>query len=585
MEHGAWSQGTEVELILTPRSLLPAPCQRSTDGFPEPSNRPSQRPVPVDDARCADHRRACCLAVVVVSVGYLFQYQSAGPDEFLFGGQFFPTASSTRSKPRSPRPASTATAARATASSCPPARSAAYLAAVVDGGALPPNFHTYLENALDQGGPWESARSHPRTAQNRPPADAQRNHPPHALGRGRRRALRRAAAARTPSRQSKSPPRSASRRFTGESLDPRRTTRIAEARRPRGRRHAARRRGRSPAWATPSGLGGDGDVFAESFDDEYYQIRVAYEQYKKNCILNALRDIPGIRVEVSAELDDTIQETVQNLKPDKQGTALKTLTVEETTSVRHPRRRRPAGRHRPRTQPPGRPAAARPARIEQDLQDHRRSRQPRRPGTAAPSSAPASRPRKIGPRSRSRGPTSKTSGSSAIPMPRMRRRRKTSPLSRTTSSPRSKNIVVPLLTRQNKGRGRIQASPRRDRRFDPDAGDRAAVVRQQCDGLDRPLLELVGDDRRRHVQPAGAQVGRERRSAAAVRRWPRPPRSRSTPMRTATPKAAPIPMQPQRTHVSASRKASRSRTTSPKWCSEDPDAAAAILKSWIGKAG
>ena len=38
----------------------------------------------------------------------------------------------------------------------PTGQKAAYLAAVVDGGALPPNFHTYLENALDKGGPWES---------------------------------------------------------------------------------------------------------------------------------------------------------------------------------------------------------------------------------------------------------------------------------------------------------------------------------------------------------------------------------------------------------------------------------------------
>src|SRR3990172_3481792 len=30
------------------------------------------------------------LAVVVVSVGYLFQYQSAGPDEFLFGAHYSP---------------------------------------------------------------------------------------------------------------------------------------------------------------------------------------------------------------------------------------------------------------------------------------------------------------------------------------------------------------------------------------------------------------------------------------------------------------------------------------------------------------
>ena len=39
-----------------------------------------------------------------------------------------------------------------------------------------------------------------------------------------------------------------------------------------------------------------GTVYADSFKDEYYQTRVAYEQYKKQSIMNALRDIPGVRV-------------------------------------------------------------------------------------------------------------------------------------------------------------------------------------------------------------------------------------------------------------------------------------------------
>ena len=39
----------------------------------------------------------------------------------------------------------------------PAGQQAAYLAAVADAGALPPNFNTILENALDKGGPWESA--------------------------------------------------------------------------------------------------------------------------------------------------------------------------------------------------------------------------------------------------------------------------------------------------------------------------------------------------------------------------------------------------------------------------------------------
>jgi flagellar M-ring protein FliF len=73
--------------------------------------------------------------------------------------------------------------------------------------------------------------------------------------------------------------------------------------------------------------GGDPAVYADSFKDEYYQTRIAYEQYKKQSILSALRDIPGVRVEVNAELDNTVQETVENVKPDP-----KTAARRETTS-------------------------------------------------------------------------------------------------------------------------------------------------------------------------------------------------------------------------------------------------------------
>src|SRR6185503_10437378 len=38
----------------------------------------------------------------------------------------------------------------------PTGQQAKYMAAVADAGALPPNFNTILENAIDKGGPWES---------------------------------------------------------------------------------------------------------------------------------------------------------------------------------------------------------------------------------------------------------------------------------------------------------------------------------------------------------------------------------------------------------------------------------------------
>ena len=128
---------------------------------------------------------------------------------------------------------------------------------------------------------------------------------------------------------------------------------------------------------------------------------------------------------------------------------------------------------------------------------------------------------------------------------------------------------LPLLTRQNKGEDEYKQV-------------RVAIVdsiampeivppslAEHRPGLDRPLLEHAGDARRRHVQPAGAQVGREGRARPAARRWPRRPRSPFTPTKPAAPKAAPIPMH-RSAPGSASRKASRSKTTSPKWSAKTP---------------
>ena len=270
------------------------------------------------------------LAVVVISVSYLFQYQSAGPDEFLFGGQLLTDGQINRIEASMAQAGLNDYERDGNRILVPRGFRAEYLAAIADGGALPPNFHTYLESALDQGGPWESGeatRERLKIARQQMLSEIIRHmhwvqdavvlydeQQPRGLRRDKQVT---ASVSVTP--------------IQGEALDPRRARELQKL-----VAHAVV--GMRPedvvitSMGAENGLGGDGSVFAESFDNEYYQVRVAYEQYKKNCILNALRDIPGVRVEVSAELDDTIQETVQNLKPDKQGTALKTLTVEETTS-------------------------------------------------------------------------------------------------------------------------------------------------------------------------------------------------------------------------------------------------------------
>ncbi len=270
------------------------------------------------------------LAVVVISVGYLFQHQSAGPDEFLFGGQYLTDGQINQIEAAMAKAGLNDFQRDGNRILVPRGFRSEYLAAVADGGALPPNFHNYLENALSQGGPWESGKATDerlRIARQQMLSEIIRHmhwvedavvlydeQQPRGLRRDKQVT---ATVSVTP--------------IQGESLDPRRAKELQKL-----VAHAVV--GLKPenvvitSMGEESGLGG-GDVFAEAFDNEYYQVRVAYEQYKRNCILKALGYIPGVRVEVSAELDDTIQETVQNLKPDKSGTAIKTMTVEETSQT------------------------------------------------------------------------------------------------------------------------------------------------------------------------------------------------------------------------------------------------------------
>jgi len=266
------------------------------------------------------------LAVVVISFGYLFQYQTAAPDEFLFGGQFLTDGQINQMEAAMAQAGLNDYERQGNRILVPRGRRADYLAAIADGGALPPNFHNYLENALSAGGPWESneqRRERSKVARQQMLSDIIRhmNWVQDAVviydeqqSRGLRRTnLVTASVSVTPN--------------LGESLDPRRARELQ-----RLVAHSVVGMRPEDVVITSLGgenIGGDGSIFPEAFDNEYYQTRVAYELRKKEQILNALRDIPGVRVEVSAELDDTIQETVQNLKPDKQGTAVRALTVDE----------------------------------------------------------------------------------------------------------------------------------------------------------------------------------------------------------------------------------------------------------------
>ena len=192
---------------------------------------------------------------------------------------------------------------------------------------------------------------------------------------------------------------------------------------------------------------------------------------------------------------------------------------------RHRRRRRPAGRHRPRAQSPRRPAATRPAQTrsktsESDRRDRttssaRNKRLVRRTGfTPKEDWATVTIPRSyVETIWKQRNPDAKDP-----PKDEDLRSVQTRPRHQGRRHRRCR-----CCTRQNKGEDAIQASPRRDRRFDSDAGRscrrRWPATRLAWIGRYWTTLAMIGVAM---FSLLVLRVGRERRRPPAAERRCRP---------------------------------------------------------------
>jgi flagellar M-ring protein FliF len=269
------------------------------------------------------------LAVVVVSLGYLFRQTTSGPDAFLFGGEALSDGELNRIEVALGE-AGIAGVREGNRIRVPTGQQTAALAAIADADALPKNFNTILEDALGKGGPWESsaaARERMKIAKQEALADMIRampwveeagvvydEQPPQGLSRTK---LVTGSVSVLPA--------------AGELLDARRAKMLQKL-------VASSLVGMKPDDVAVIDLGnggeyGSGGNAIELLDDEYYQIKIAFEMQRKEAILNVLRDIPGVRVEVNAELDDTKEEITTNVKPDKTSiAATRTVEVKEDST-------------------------------------------------------------------------------------------------------------------------------------------------------------------------------------------------------------------------------------------------------------
>jgi len=271
------------------------------------------------------------VSVIGVSLGYLFQQHSAGPDDYLFNGEFLPSRDVDRAEAAIAQAKLSGYERVGNRIKVPREKKAAYLAAVADAGALPPNFHTILEDALDLG-PFVDRVTRQRRI------DAAREQQLSMMIREMDGIEDAKVMYDVRRQQGLSKAREVTATVTvrpapGEGISPRRLKMIKKA-------VAGAIAGLNPSDVTVANVGdgstyggGTDDASAELMEGTYYSTRIAYERLMKSNIENLLHNIPGVRVQVTAELDEAIERTTRTTTPEGEATALRETQQDEDTET------------------------------------------------------------------------------------------------------------------------------------------------------------------------------------------------------------------------------------------------------------
>lgn len=305
------------------------------------------------------------LAIVVVSVGYLFQHGASGPDAFLFGGRALSDGELTSAEAAIAQAGLSGAEREGNRLKVPAGQQAKYLAAVADAGALPPDFNTILEEALGKGGPWESrlqTEERLKIARQQTLSEIVRamywvensvvlyderdTRDPRAI------TLVKQASASVSVKP-----------ISGESLTPQRIRNIQKL-----VAHAVSMKQEDVAVTDlgGGGYGSDSETGADVFaDGSLMHTKVAFEAQKRDSIMKALRDIPGVRVEVSADFDTTYEDTTQTIKPEKESVVEHESTDRESVKPATPDNggRPGSSSQGPNRQTPNQPAAQPPVEM------------------------------------------------------------------------------------------------------------------------------------------------------------------------------------------------------------------------------
>ncbi|MBN1853569.1 MAG: hypothetical protein JW829_12630 [Pirellulales bacterium] len=276
-----------------------------------------------------------CIAVVI-SLGYLFHQGTAGPDGFLFGGERL----SRNQLDRIEGAFGTAGLSGYEIESCrvrvPRGEEATYMAAIADAGAMPVDFHRLIDQALSAGGMLGSKED--RRLQFKAAREQQLS-----MIISKMTGVEEAYVLihESDERSNRSPTLKQRLVTASVNLQAQTEDAIDSQQVKMIRRLVASAVGGKPENVTVADLvgnrvfGGGDSESGDATEDPYYELRHMFENRMRTKILNeVLADIQGVRVAVSAELDPIAEKIETDVKIDPKTVPLTASeSSEETTNM------------------------------------------------------------------------------------------------------------------------------------------------------------------------------------------------------------------------------------------------------------
>jgi flagellar M-ring protein FliF len=273
---------------------------------------------------------ALLVGVIALSLGFLVKQNSAGPDSYLFNGESLPPADADRVEAAIAQKGLNGWQRDGNRIKVPRGQMAEYLGAVAEAGALPANHETIIQQALDLG-PFVDDKT--RRERLKAAREQQLSMIISSMdGIEEAKVIYDIVEARGLSREGRASATVSVRPRSGESLDPQKMKMIRKA--------------VSGAIANLKAENvvvinlGDGSSFGqeispETFDTPYFQHRVAFERHMKGNIEQLLSHIPGVRVEVTAELSPTLSSETRTVATEGEPAAMKESTQTKSTETQH----------------------------------------------------------------------------------------------------------------------------------------------------------------------------------------------------------------------------------------------------------